>query len=263
MRTQLLTLATALTLAAFATTAVAATAGSASGGGSSGGGGGFSSGSSGGGSSSGGGGGSSGGGSSGGGGGSSSGGGGGGGGSAHGGSSGGGGGGGGFHGGGGGGRSAGGEGGHSGWSNLRGNEFGGHSNSGGYTNSALQSRDIARGGYRVLDTQAARVVASTATPIHGAPKSFDLGPRMGSAANAMRMNDDKRRVVPVPRPGQTTPVHHVFTAQSGCARYTCRPYRLDEMCPHWLIGDSNNLVWTQPLYCGQPEIVRLKPSTAR
>jgi hypothetical protein len=226
MRTQLVTLAAALTLAAFATTATAATAGSASGGGSSGGGGGFSTGSSGGGSSS-----SSGAGSS-----SSSGGGGSSGGSSHGGSSGGG---------------------------SRGGEFGGRSNFNGYRNSGSQGRDFAHGGYRVLDTRPAMVVASTAVPLHGAHGSMELGPRMGSAAKAERMSDDKRRVLPVPHPGPIR-LHHVSTFEhTRCARFTCAPYRLDEMCPHWLIGEGDHLVWTTPLYCGQPVAVKLRPGSGR
>ncbi len=245
MRTQLVTLAATLTLVAFATTAAAAMAGSSSGGGSSGGGGSFGGGSSGGGSSSSGGGsGGSSGGSSGGRSGGSS-----GGGSAHGGSSGGGGGGG---------------GGHAAYGNSRSGEFAGHSGFSGYGSVSAQSRDIAHGGYRVLDTRPATVLASTATPMRGTHTSLELGPKLGSAATAMRMDDDKRRVLPVPRPGKSMPVHHVFSSsQSTCVQNTCDHYRIDEMCPHWLIGDGTRAVWTTPLYCGQPVAVKLKPTSVR
>jgi hypothetical protein len=220
MRTQLLTLAATLALVGFATTSMAATSGAASsGGGASGGGvsapsgGGGSSGGSGGGSS-----GNSGGGS--------------GGGASHGGS-------------GGGGGSA-----HGGFSAGRGGEFsGGHSNS--YGNFAPQVRDIAQGGYRVLDIRPASVIASTAIPNHIAHGPLVVGPAMGSAAKAALMTDDKRRVT-----GGAPPRHPHPLGRSRRSEYTdCSRAGCDmpaELCLLRYDSDADHYVLDTPLDCPPP-----------
>jgi hypothetical protein len=220
MRTQLLTLAATLTLVGFATTSVATTTGAAAGGGGSSGGG-VSAPSGGGGSSSG-----SGGGSSGSSGGGSS------GGSSHGGS-------------GGGGGSA-----HGGFSAGRGGEFsGGHSNS--YGNFAPQVRDIAQGGYRVLDTRPASVIAGTAIPNHVAHGPLVLGPAMGSAAKAALMTDDKRRVTGGAPPRHPHPPREGRRSGSlGCAQSGCDMPA--ELCLLWYDSDGDHHDLNTSLDCPPP-----------
>jgi hypothetical protein len=215
MRTQLLTLAATLTLVGFATTSVAATSGGGSSGGGSSGGGvsAPSGGGSGGGSN-----GSSGGGS--------------GGGSSHGGS-------------GGGGGSE-----HGGFSAGRGGEFSvGHSN--GYGNSAAQVRDIAQGGYRVLDTRPANVIASTAIANHIAHGPLVLGPAMGSAAKAALMTDDKRRVTGGAPPRHPHPPREGRRfGDRGCSQSGCDMPA--ELCLLWYDRDGDHYDLNTPLDCPPP-----------
>jgi hypothetical protein len=221
MRTHLITLAATLTVIGFASASVAATTGAGSSGGS---GGGFSA-SGGGGASSGG----SGGGSSHGGGG------GGGGGAAHG-------------------------GGSAGGAANRAGGFEGRSGFNGYGNFGSPGRDIAHGGYQVLATRPANMIASAATPAHSTHASLVLGPALGSAAQAVRMTDDRHGWRP-DHDGHGRHPHELrrgtlFQAINCGSNGTLGPYGCngvpEEMCPHWVIRDGETDDMNSPLGCPQP-----------
>jgi hypothetical protein len=229
MRTHLLAFAATLTLAGFATAALAASASTPSGGSAGGGGvsapsgGGFSGGSSGGSAGA----------------------------SASGSSS---------HGGGGGGGGAAHGGGSAGAAN-RGGGFEGRSGFNGYGNFGSQGRDIAHGGYQVLATRPANMITSAAVPAHSTHTSLVLGPALGSAAQATRMSDDKRWVR-----GNTDMHHHHFLHRvalfrdAHCRANDCLSVA-QEMCPHWVIREGDHYEMNSPLDCPQP--VKLLPNRPR
>jgi hypothetical protein len=239
MRTHLLTLAATLILVGFATAATAAVSSGGGSSGSSSSGGGVSASSGGGGSS-----------------GSSS--------SASSGGSGGGSSGGSSHGGGGGGGGGGGAA-HGGWSGGRGSEFTGRSGFGAYGNGASQTRDLAHGGYQVLNTRPANVIASTTSPSHDAHSSLVLGPGLGSAARAAQITDDKHHGMPGSHPGHPDhPRHPHELRQVGLYQYaTCqaRGCEPEELCPEWIIKDGDHYDLNSPLNCPQP--YKLQPSPKR
>jgi hypothetical protein len=155
-----------------------------------------------------------------------------------------------------GGGSGGGSGAHGGWNGGRGSEFTGRSGFGGSGNFGSRGPDLAHGGYQVLSTRPANVVASTTLPNHEAQSSLVLGPGLGSAAKAAQMSDDKHRGMPGSHPEHPGhPRHPHELRQVGLYQYaTCQPRGCapEEMCPAWLIKNGDQYELNSPLDCPQP-----------
>jgi hypothetical protein len=100
--------------------------------------------------------------------------------------------------------------------------------------------------------------------MRGAHNSLELGPKVGSAATAMRMSDDKHRVPHGPHPGHPIPipipVHHYLKAGlGGCAPYNnCANTPPVELCPQWIVREGDRIDLNSPLDCPQPVVVKLK-----
>lgn len=139
------------------------------------------------------------------------------------------------HGGGGGGGAGGAAhaGGFGGGATYRGGGFETRSGPSGYRSFASQGRDMAHGGYQVLAARPANVTAGAAIPVLSDHSALKLGPALGSAAEAARRNDDKRRVLPKPisYPRHAHGLHEVDLLQrfATCPPLGCNVPR--EMCP--------------------------------
>jgi hypothetical protein len=144
--------------------------------------------------------------------------------------------------------------------------FEGRSGFGGYGNFGSQGRDIAHGGYQVLATRPATVIASDTTSAHSVHTSFELGPALGSAAKAARLTDDKRRVMPNPdlhphHRHRLSPV--TLTQATSCLpngpswSSRCVP---QELCPDWAVSYDDYYQLSWPLNCPQPEKLHPRPN---
>ena len=132
----------------------------------------------------------------------------------------------------------------------RGGGFEARSGFSGYRIFAAQARDLAHGGYQVL---AARPADHS---------SLELGPAAGSAAEAARRNDDKRRVLPNPnshpRHPRQLPEVTLLHYLAKCPPKGCKVPR--EVCPaYWYVEDTDPNDSNSALDCLQPIKLQLSP----
>jgi hypothetical protein len=139
---------------------------------------------------------------------------------------------------------------HGGAGAGRGGEFsGGH----GYGNLAAQVTDIAHGGYRVLDTRPASVIATGAISTQIARGPLVLGPALGSAAKAALMTDRKRGVTgsaPPRHPHPHPPRRGLRSESTECSPSGCEMPSI--LCPLWDGSDGDHYEMNTPLDCPRP-----------
>ena len=149
-----------------------------------------------------------------------------------------------------------------------GGAFAGRAGFNGYGNfAAPASRDLAHGGYRVVGVRPASVVAGTPSQVRSShSNALEVGPRLGSAATAVRVVEDKRPGMGPPH--HPTHPHHphrqlpneTYALYTACLQNVqCNPPR--EMCFSWLEPNGRGGTdMVSPLDCPQPEKlpVRLK-----
>ncbi len=165
-------------------------------------------------------------------------------------SGGGGGGGGGGHGGGGGGGGSGGGHGGGGGGGRGGGRGGGFGGRGAYGSSVGYAVNGPHGGYGIVGYQSAGLASVPGEP--GARGTLTLGPRVGSAASALRVTS---RVAPAeqlsPRPGLPPRPTHVRTisTKSNCLGAACG-FSRKAFCDPWVYQSGENNSW--PVFCGFP-----------
>ncbi len=152
-------------------------------------------------------------------------------------------------------------GGFGGGATYRGGGFEARSSISGHGNFASQGRDMAHGGYQVLAARSANVTAGAAISVVSGHSSLELGPAPGSAAEAARMSDHKRRVLPdrISHPLQPERLYKATRLKyiAKCAPNHCMAPR--EMCPprymYLEVTDPDEM--NSLLDCGVP--IKLNP----
>jgi hypothetical protein len=146
----------------------------------------------------------------------------------------------------------------------RGGGFEGRSGFNGYGSFGSQSRDIAHGGYQMVGIRPANVMPGSTTTVssHIAHNSLALGPKLGSAAQAAALMDDKHRGNPGNHPHNPHHPHRIN--QAGLTDYVrfenCLPqdscaYGLpQELCPEW--PNLNGTVFAD---CSAPRKLKSSP----